>query len=79
MINGKGLKGFSRRHYLLSIERCIGTCLAAVEDKKISDVKKLWSSASTWPKNKVPAEGEDVEILPGENIVFDLEESPILN
>jgi cell migration-inducing and hyaluronan-binding protein len=59
-------------------ERCIGSCLKAVVEQEIETVERLWSDPATWPSGKVPVEGEDVEILPGKNILFDLEESPIL-
>jgi hypothetical protein len=45
----------------------------------IESDEKLWSNPATWPSGKVPIAGENVEILPGKNIVFDLEDSPIYN
>ncbi len=45
----------------------------------VENTVRLWSNPSTWTSGKVPVAGEDVEILPGKNIVFDLEESPIYN
>lgn len=58
--------------------RCINVdCdLESVEDIPISDVPKYWSNATSWPDGVVPTEGS-VEILPGENIVYDLADSPI--
>lgn len=58
--------------------RCINPdCdLESVEDIPISDVPKYWSNATSWPDGVVPTEGS-VEILPGENIVYDLADSPI--
>lgn len=50
--------------------------LEEVEDIPISDVPKYWSNATSWPSGVVPT-GGNVEILPGENIVYDLADSPI--
>jgi hypothetical protein len=38
-----------------------------------------WSDPSNWPEERLPEEGEDVDILPGWNMILDLEETPILN
>jgi len=37
----------------------------------------LWSDVSNWPSNKLPAEGDEVEILSTWNMVYDIGESPI--
>ena len=42
----------------------------------ISDEKKLWSNPNTWPDGVVPT-GGSVEVLTGENIIYDLVDSPI--
>lgn len=38
---------------------------------------RYWSKAADWPEGKLPAEGDDVHVEPGWNMVFDLEESPV--
>jgi hypothetical protein len=43
----------------------------------IETTEKLWSQPTTWPDGKVPVAGDDVVILPGKNIIYDLEDSPI--
>jgi hypothetical protein len=43
----------------------------------IETTERLWSQASTWPEGKVPVANDDVEIPPGKNIIYDLEDSPI--
>lgn len=60
--------------------RCVAVdCdLEEIDDVPISDVEKLWSLTTTWPDGVVP-EGPDVTILPGENIIYDLEDSPIFD
>ena len=63
----------------MSGSRCIGACLVAIAQQVIETTEKLWSDPKTWASGKVPAEGEDVEVPAGKNIVFDLEESPIFN
>lgn len=60
--------------------RCVSVdCdLEAVDDVPISDETKLWSLPTTWPDGIVPT-GGDVEVLPGENIIYDLEDSPLFD
>lgn len=60
--------------------RCINIdCdLEQVDQLPISDEIKYWSNATTWPEGVVPESG-DVEILPGENIIFDLEDTPVFD
>lgn len=43
-----------------------------ITEKKISNEIKYWSDTTTWPSGKLPVEGEDVEIAPGENVVLDI-------
>lgn len=38
---------------------------------------RYWNNSADWPDGKVPAEGEDVHVEPGWNMIFDMEESPI--
>jgi hypothetical protein len=45
----------------------------------ISSNVTYWSDKATWKNGSLPRAGEDVIIEPGQNIVFDLEESPIFN
>ena len=52
--------------------------LAIVVDLPISDITKLWSLPTTWKEGVVPV-GGDVEVLPGENIIYDLPDSPIFD
>jgi hypothetical protein len=54
-------------------------CVAPVTNVACTGTTKLWSSASTWPNNKVPAAGDDVTIPSGTIVEFDLADSPILN
>ena len=60
--------------------RCVAVdCdLGDVPDVPISDETKLWSLPTTWPDGIVPT-GGDVEVQAGENIIYDLEDSPIFD
>ena len=58
--------------------RCIFNCTPSVVVVPISNDTSLWSVPATWPSGKVPLEGEDVEIIPGANIVLDIT-TPLLN
>jgi hypothetical protein len=39
---------------------------------------RYWSNPEHWTSKKIPLEGDDVEIEPGWNMIFDLPESPIV-
>lgn len=49
-----------------------------VEELEISDDVVLWSDPDSWDSGAVPVEGDEVEIPPGVNMAFDIEESPLL-
>lgn len=76
IINGKNS---SRNQINMVGYRCDGACLAAVTQIVVESTVRLWSNPTTWPSGKVPQAGEDVEVLTGKNIVYDLEDSPIYN
>lgn len=77
LINGKNS---TRRQIKMVAYRCNGACLAATTPQiAVEPTVRLWSNPTTWPSEKVPQDGDDVEILNGKNIVYDLEESPIYN
>jgi hypothetical protein len=59
--------------------RCEGECQVAIAEQEIEETQMLWSLPSTWASGKVPGGGENVEVPPGKNIIYDLEESPIYN
>lgn len=48
-----------------------------VEVELASD-SKPWSDPASWPSGNVPVEGDEVEIISGDWIEFDIEDSPIL-
>ena len=61
-----------------------GECpLDDVDDVEIETGIRLWSLQSSWEglfdnnPDGIPKEGDDVEVKPGWNMIFDLEESPI--
>ena len=57
--------------------RCDGPCIPAISKQVISGPLRLWSEPTTWASGVLPKEGEDVEVLPGYDVLYDLEESPI--
>lgn len=57
--------------------RCVGSCLAAINDTEIENTTRLWSNASSWDSGKVPVAGESVEVQSGWNMIYDLEDSPL--
>jgi len=71
VINGKDMA--NRSELLLQGFRCVVDCdQKDINEKKISGEIKYWSDTTTWPSGKLPVEGEDVEIAPGENVVLDI-------
>jgi len=59
--------------------RCVVNCdLATVVEVELATDSKPWSDPNSWPSGAVPVEGDEVEIISGDWIDFDLEESPIL-
>lgn len=75
LINGKN---WTRRDLVMTAIRCIGSCLAVINTTvPIETNVRYWSNASSWNNSKVPLEGEDIVIPPGQNFVFDMEVSPI--
>lgn len=60
--------------------RCINPdCdLVELEDLPIPEETEFWSNSTTWPDGVVPT-GGNVEIPPGTNVIYDLEDSPIFD
>jgi len=50
----------------------------AISDSEVEDTIRLWSDPSSWTSGAVPVEGDFAEVEPGWNMVYDLEDSPIL-
>jgi G8 domain len=58
--------------------RCVVNCeAAAVENVTLNETLIYWSSPTSWVSGKVPVEDEEVEILPGVNMILDIS-TPIL-
>jgi hypothetical protein len=78
VVNGKSNSAFKKIQ--LKANRCAwGICpQETVAKVDISDEKILWSDPKSWPSGKVPVAGDDVHIEPGWNMIYDVEESPIL-
>ena len=53
--------------------------MAAINDTVVENNTRRWSNASSWDTGKIPLAGENVEIKSGWNMLYDIEESPILN
>ena len=76
ILNGKNA---TRNPLVINGYRCDGPCDAAVSTVAIDANQKLWSQPTSWKSGKVPLAGEDVVVEPGQNLIYDLEESPIYN
>ena len=50
-----------------------------VEVVETEDTKRYWSDPLNWPNEVLPAEGDDVIIEPGWDMILDIAETPILN
>ena len=62
-----------------------GECpLDEIDDVETETTIRLWSNPDSWEgqfssnERQIPEEGDDVEIMPGWNMIYDIEESPIL-
>jgi G8 domain len=62
---------------ILTPSRCVGSCLTGLQSVATEDKVRLWSDPKSWTSGKVPIEGESVDIEPGWNMEFDLENSPV--
>jgi len=77
VINGNNLAVKNLR--LQGLQCISGDCPQdAVIFVPISADAKFWSEDASWPSGMQPKAGEDVQILPGMNIVLDIV-TPILN
>jgi len=80
VLNGKNNSAWTK--VFLKANRCPGgQCqLALVEKKEVEKTERLWSDPKSWTSGKVPLAGEDVEVEPGWNMIFDLgDDSPVFN
>jgi hypothetical protein len=74
LINGKNE---TKKQLVIKGYRCDGSCLPAIAKVNITGPLRMWSDPKTWPSGVLPKEGEDVEVPPGMDVLYDLEESPI--
>lgn len=78
VLNGKEQE--NRTELVITGHRCIVDCdQADIEECEIPDTVVLWSSNSSWPDELVPEAGADAEVAPCVNMLFDLDETPLLN
>lgn len=69
---------YNEQYIELTGHRCVGSCVEQVDfNVTTEDRVRYWNNSADWPGGKVPAEGDDVHVEPGWNMVFDMEESPI--
>jgi hypothetical protein len=87
VINGRTDPAFTgEKKILIEGFQCAqGECpLDEVPDVPVETTVRLWSKESSWEgqfssnADGIPKEGDDVEVKPGWNMVYDLAESPIL-
>lgn len=81
IINGKGkISPNSEVNINLeAIGSCGAECLEALDEvTEQEDFFRYWSDTENWPDNRLPNEGEDVEIRGAWNMILDIEETPIV-
>ena len=87
VVNGRNDPAISgEKSILIEGFQCAqGECpLDEIDDVPIETTVRLWSKKDSWEgqfdsnADGIPIEGDDVEIRPGWNMVYDIEESPIL-
>jgi hypothetical protein len=76
VLNGKDMD--LKDELLLEGFRCVVDCdQPEVEEVEISDELIYWSDPTAWPSGEIPVEGDEVEIIPGANMILDIE-TPML-
>jgi hypothetical protein len=76
-INGKNNTRDNQK-IRLKAHRCDGSCTAAIVVAPMENRTRYWNNSADWPNGTIPIAGDTVEVMSGWNMVFDLEESPIL-
>lgn len=77
IVNGKGRQQYSNRKIQLTGHRCIGYCLDPIDPETgVESTLRLWSDPLNWPDERLPEDGEDVEILKGWNMILDIAQTP---
>ena len=59
--------------------RCVGPCMADINQTAIESTYRYWSNASSWDNGTVPVAGDNVEIKSGWNMILDVNITPIVN
>lgn len=73
VVNGKGRTQFKRRQLDFLGIRCYDPCLPPVVVLPIEPNYRLWSDPASWTTTgKVPEAGENAEVEPGWNMLFDV-------
>lgn len=76
VINGKNLTDYPENHEIkLKGHRCDGPCMAVIDAVETEDTKRFWSDPTNWPNETLPTDGDTVDILPGWDMIYDLEET----
>jgi hypothetical protein len=76
-VNGKNK---TRSKVTIKGYRCNGPCLDEIQDIAINETDvRRWSDPASWDNGRVPEAGEDVVIQSGWNMLFDIDQTPILN
>jgi hypothetical protein len=81
LVNGKNRSDnpYAERTLHFKGYRCVGSCVEEIKLNATAEAApRYWSDTSNWPNNTMPAEGDDVHIEPGWNMIYDLNvSSPI--
>jgi len=78
VVNGKDLA--NNKIIQLVGHRCDGPCVAVIDEVETEDTKRYWSDPTNWPNETLPEDGATVDILPGWDMIYDLEEtSPVFD
>ena len=76
IVNGKNS---TRVNVVMIGDRCIGSCFPGIVDVPLENTTRLWSDPNSWTNGVVPIAGDTVTIESGWNMVYDVEESPIID
>jgi len=77
VVTGKDASAFKPIKFVAN--RCPwGICpQEEIVEKELENKTRLWSDKKNWPNETLPAEGDEVHVESGWNMVYDIEESPV--
>jgi len=75
---GASSRPYSTRNIRFQGVRCLSACNEQLDEGVEQETgTRYWSDPTNWPDETLPGEDDEVHILPGWNMIMDLEETPV--